>query len=117
MQDDEGSYHTVVQTGHEKLQWPRALMAPGVSLTRAYQGHFARSAASSTIEALMLGLRERGTRALKEAPVQRRLTALSEAQLHEVARRLERSKSEIARAWTADEVVQLVEAWAACHGR
>jgi hypothetical protein len=40
------------------------------------------------VEALVLGLRERGAAALKEAPARRRLGELSEAQLREVIVRL-----------------------------
>jgi hypothetical protein len=114
-------YHAAGHIGHEKLSWLRSLMDDNVTLEHAYheihRRHFEGRAAASTVEALMLGLRERGTAALKETPVQRRLEALSESQLHEVCERLQRLKPEIARAWTADEVVTLVEAWAVCHGR
>ena len=92
-----------------------------VSLERAYaeihRHHFKGRAAASTVEALMLGLRQRGTAALKKGPAQSRLGQLSEPQLHEVCARLQKLNPDIARAWTADEVVVLVERWAACHGR
>ena len=117
-QQDKRQYH--VPDDDDKLVWPRELLDDSVSLAAAYyrihQHHFAGRAAASTIEALMLGLRERGTAALKEPPVQRRLDALSEAQLHEVCDRLQKLKPEIARAWTAHELVELVELWAAGHG-
>ena len=119
MQQNKVPYHA--HGDRDKLVWPRELLDDSVSLAAAYyriqQHHFAGRAAASTIEALMLGLRERSVAALKEAPVQQRLAALSEPQLHEVCERLQRLKPEIARAWTAGEVVQLVEAWAAGHGR
>ena len=112
-QQDKRQYH--VPDDDDKLVWPRELLDDSVSLAAAYyriqQHHFAGRAAASTIEALMLGLRERGTAALK-----RRLDALSEAQLHEVCDRLQKLKPEIARAWTAHELVELVELWAAGHG-
>jgi hypothetical protein len=68
-------------------------------------------AAASTIEALMLGLREHGIAAVQEPKVRPRLAALSEAQVIEVGDRLQRLKPEIARAWTPDEVGALVNAW------
>jgi len=118
MQQNKVPYHA--HGDRDKLVWPRELLDDSVSLAAAYyrihQHHFAGRAAASTIEALMLGLRERGTAALKEPPVQRRLDALSEAQLHEVCDRLQKLKPEIARAWTAHELVELVELWAAGHG-
>jgi len=113
MQQNKVPYHA--HGDRDKLVWPRELLDDSVSLAAAYyrihQHHFAGRAAASTIEALMLGLRERGTAALK-----RRLDALSEAQLHEVCDRLQKLKPEIARAWTAHELVELVELWAAGHG-
>jgi hypothetical protein len=74
------------------------------------------SAAASTVEALMLDLRERGTKALRKPKVQRRLFDLDESQLHEVGGRLQRLKPEIARAWAPDEIVLLLDAWDARHG-
>jgi hypothetical protein len=74
------------------------------------------SAAASTVEALMLGLRERGTKALVGSKVVRRLSELSEEQLHEVCGRLQRLKPEIARAWEPDEITVLLDAWNVCHG-
>jgi hypothetical protein len=62
----------------------------------------------TTIEALMLGLRERGVAALKEPDTQRRLAELSKGQLVEVATRLQKLKPEIARAWTDNEVKTLI---------
>jgi hypothetical protein len=77
----------------------------------------ANRAAASTIEALMLALRERGIAAMQEPKVCARLAQLSEAQLAEVGDRLQRLKPKIARAWTPDEVGALVSAWEAhCHG-
>lgn len=74
---------------HERL---RGLLDDVVTLERANyeikRHHFQRRAATSTIEALMMGLRERGTAALKEPKVQRRLGELSAEQLREVIARL-----------------------------
>src|SRR5262245_13829669 len=75
-----------------------ALLDDGVTLERAYyeihRRHFAGRAAASTVEALMLGLRSRGVVALKEAPAQQRLGALSPEQLHDVIARLIRLRSQ-----------------------
>jgi hypothetical protein len=87
----------------------------------ALMAHFDRArrrhgAPQTTVEALMLGLRERGTKALVEPKVARRVSELSEQQLHEVCGRLQRLKPHIARAWIPDEIAALVDAWNACHG-
>jgi len=63
----------------------------------------------------MFGLRERGIKALQEANVRRRIGELSEQQLHEVCGRLQKFKPHIAKAWTADEIERLVEAWTRLH--
>jgi hypothetical protein len=83
----------------------------------ALMAHFNRArrrdgTAASTIEALMLGLRERGTKALEEPAVKRRLSELSETQLREVGERLQNLKPHIAKAWDADAVVFLISTWA-----
>jgi len=83
--------------------------------TPAFAARCEARAAASTVEALMLGLRERGTPALKELKVRRRLGELSESQLHEVGARLQALKPEIARAWTAADIERLVETWVAHH--
>jgi len=70
-------------------------------------------AAASTVEALMYSLRERRTTALTEPDTQRRISELSEEQLHEIGARLQALK--IVRAWTAEDIEQLVETWVACH--
>jgi len=94
------------------------LLDDSVSLDGAYaeintQRH---RAAVSTIEALMLALRERGTAALTEPDVERRLGALSESQLHEVCARLQKLRPEIARPWPDSDVERLIEAWVTYHG-
>lgn len=68
-----------------------------------------------TIEALMLGLRERGTAALQDPKARHRLAQLSEAQLIAIGDRLQLLKPEIARAWTPGEVAALVAAWRGLH--
>jgi hypothetical protein len=83
--------------------------------------HFDRArrrddAPPTTVEALMLGLRERGVKALTESAVKRRLNELSEQQLHEICGRLQALKPHIAQAWGPDEITVLVDAWDTCHG-
>jgi hypothetical protein len=96
----------------EKL---RQLMDDKISLERAWReinaAHLVGRAANFTVEAVMLGLRERGTAALREPKVRDRLAQLSEAQLIEVGDRLQRLKPEIACAWSADDVGALVSTW------
>jgi hypothetical protein len=70
-------------------------------------------AASSTIDALVFGLRERGVSALEETAVQRRLSAVNRAQLMHVAGCLQKLQSDIARVWSADEVEALMRKWSA----
>jgi len=83
----------------------KALMA---HFERARRGH---GAPQTTVEALMFAMRS-GAKALSEPSNQRRLKELSEAQLHEVCARLQKFKSNIARAWTQAEIEGLVTIWA-----
>jgi DNA-directed RNA polymerase specialized sigma54-like protein len=105
----------------DHLKFLRRLMQPNVSLERVqremYQRHFQDHAAASTVEALMFCLRERGTAALKEPKVSRRVRELSEPQMHEVCARLQKLKPEIAGAWSVNEVENLVNTWAVYHDR
>jgi hypothetical protein len=83
----------------------------------ALTAHFIRArrrdgAAASTVEAPMLSLRERGTKALEEPNVRRRLSDMDEMQLREVGARLQNLKPHIASAWDADAVVFLISTWA-----
>jgi hypothetical protein len=75
---------------------------------------FRGRAAQSTVEALMFSLRS-GIKALGQPDTIRRLSELSEEQLHEVGARLQRFNPEIAGPWTAEDVQSLVQAWVACH--
>jgi hypothetical protein len=81
----------------------------GLPLERHQSG-----AAASTIEALMFALR-RGGEALTNPNNQRRLSELSETQLHEVCARLQNFKPEIARRWTTDEIEVLATIWSGSH--
>src|SRR5262249_27410770 len=67
--------------------------------------------AESTVEALVLGLRERGTAALAEGPVRQRLVQLDEEQVVKVGDRLQALRPHIAKAWAPEEVQRLLEAW------
>jgi hypothetical protein len=93
----------------ERLRRLRRLMADNASLERAYYELVEnRPTPQTTVEALILGLRERGAAALNEPAVRQRLFALDDQQLREVCGRLQRSKPEIARPWSADEVEALI---------
>jgi hypothetical protein len=93
------------------LRARRLLADDGISLERAW--HELNStpgrAANSTVEALMLGLRERGVGALREPHVRRRLAELDDAQALKVAERLQKLKPKIARAWQADQIEALMQ--------
>src|SRR5262245_1973247 len=74
------------RTPDPHLEFLRGLLEPDVTLEQAYSAILARrreehGAAAATIEALMFGLRNRGTKALKEPQVQRRVGELNDAQL------------------------------------
>ena len=92
---------------HIPHNWPEmsfeALMAH-FNRARRLQG-----APQSTVVALMLDLRERGTKALSEPVVRRRLSELSEQQLRDVGAHLQRLKPEIA--WSAAEIPNLISVW------
>jgi hypothetical protein len=86
----------------------RRLLADDVSFERAwYELNCHDGATSSTIEALMFSLR-RGVGALAEPATLHRLSELSDEQLREIAVRLQKFKSHIAPAWTAEEVEALI---------
>jgi hypothetical protein len=91
------------------IEWLRSLMDDNVSLERAYAGvharHFAGRAAESTVEALMLGLRERGTSALAEPATRQRLRQLNAGQIDELGDRLQRLSS---RPWSPEDIQQLI---------
>jgi cytochrome c553 len=66
--------------------------------------------AASTVEALMFGLRERGAAALVEPKMQMRLADLSDDQMLEVAGRLQQLRSDIASAWSDEDIAALFRA-------
>jgi transposase len=89
-----------------------ALMVEGVRIDRAWRelNRAPDRVSASTVEALMYSLRERGTKALEEPDTKRRLSQCSDEQVIEVGNRLQRLDPKIARAWSADEVRQLIRA-------
>jgi hypothetical protein len=87
------------------------LMDPAVTFEQAKREISGKNrAAASTVEALMFELRG-GTKALSEPVVRRRLAELSEQQLRDVGARLQRLKPEIANAWSAAEIPNLISVW------
>jgi hypothetical protein len=98
-------------------EWLRKLLDDKVSLEQAhaamYRRHFEGCAAASTVEALMVSLRERRTAALGESSTQYRVSQLSEQQLHEVCGRLQRLMLETP--WSAGEIERLARMWMAGH--
>ena len=89
----------------------RKLMADDVSLERAWHelNERPQRAARSTVEALMYSLRN-GVGALARPDTVHRLAELSDAQLREVAVRVQKFKPHIAPAWKPEEVAVLVAA-------
>jgi hypothetical protein len=89
----------------------RRLMDDDVSIERAWRvldGCRARDAVpETTVEALMFALR-RGVRVLSEPDTARRLVQLDDAQLREVATRLQKLKPHIASDWTPADVQVLL---------
>jgi hypothetical protein len=94
-----------------RLQRLRQLLPRSVSPERAWHelNRTPGRAATSTVEAVMFSLRERGVKALDETGTRHRLAQLSEEQVIEVGDRLQRIKPEIAQPWSVDEVETLVK--------
>src|SRR5262245_24181866 len=93
------------------IERPRRLFADdGIALEQAdreiHADWLALGAKWGTIEALMFALR-RGVKAPKHPDNQRRLSALNDAQMREVAVRVQRFKRHIAAAWTREQVETL----------
>jgi hypothetical protein len=103
-----------------ELQRLQRLLDPGVSLERAYTeihaAWFNGRAAASTVEALVISLRA-GVSALSQSGTLRRLAELSDAQLREVAVRLQKLNPEIAPPWTTEDVEVLIAVRSGVHGR
>ena len=105
------------QPPHDSAEIAWRLLDESFSLERAWSeiNEDSGRAASSTVEALVFSLRAGGT-ALAFPHARRRLSELSEAQLHEVSARLQKFQPNIARAWTPIEVELLVAVWSDLHG-
>jgi hypothetical protein len=87
---DRGDRVSVIAYTADELARLRGLMADNVTLERAWHeiNHPTDRAAASTVEALMLALRERGAAALAEPDCQRRLADMSTAQVRDILARL-----------------------------
>ena len=109
---DRAGRPLIVEIEPEHLKRLRRLMDPATSLERAWNEISRKNgnAPQASVEALMFSLRSRGTKALVEPAVQRRLSELGEQQVIEVGNRLQRLRPEIARAWNAAEVEILFQA-------
>ena len=93
----------------EHLARLRRLMDDNISLDRAWaEISHPSGAAASTVEALMCALRSRGAQALGEPDVVHRLAQLNDAQLREIAVRLQKLKPHIASAWAPEDVQVLL---------
>jgi hypothetical protein len=94
---------------HERL---RGLLDDDVTLERANyeikRHHFQGRTATSTVEALMVGLRERGMAAFMDPKVERRLGEMSAEQFREVIARLIKLRPQC-RAITDELLLQLEE--------
>jgi hypothetical protein len=96
------------------------VLEPDVSLERAWAeisiAHVRDRAAVSTVEALMFSLRS-SVRALGHPDTLRRLAALGDAQLREIAVRVQRFQPHIAPTWTSEEVEVLIAVRSRINGR
>jgi hypothetical protein len=117
MQDVRSDYHNTGGARNPFLEFAERTRRQRRKAAAALEPKDQGRAAAATVEALMFCLRVRGTAALKEPKVARRVSELSEPQMHEVCARLQKLKPEIAGAWSVNEVEKLVNAWAVYHDR
>jgi hypothetical protein len=105
------------QVEPERLAQLRRLLDDNVSLERAWaelnQRHRS-DAPQATVEALVFSLRD-GIAALGRPATLLRLSELSDAQLREVAVRVQKFKHEIAQPWTPQDVEVLIAARSRVH--
>ena len=100
----------------ERLAHLRRLMADDISIDRAWHELEAdRTAPKATVEALMFSLR-RGGNELTKPDALRRLSALDEAQLKTICRRVQNFNAQIASSWSSKEVSALIAEWRKFHG-
>jgi hypothetical protein len=96
------------------------LLAPDVSLERAWAeisiAHVRDRAAASTVEALMFSLRS-SVSALGHPDTLRWLAALGDAQLREIAVRVQGFQPHIAPAWRSEEIEVLIAVRSRINGR
>jgi hypothetical protein len=85
----------------------RRLMADDVSLGEISTAHVQDRAADFTVEALMFSLRS-GIGAFARADTVRQLCELSDAQIGQIAVRLQKFKPHVASAWAAQDVEVLL---------
>jgi hypothetical protein len=92
----------------------RRLLDPNISFQQAEREINAhcrsQGAAAATVDALVFVLR-RGLDAIKHPDNQRRLRELSDAQMHEVAVRVQNFMSHVAPAWQSADVAALISLW------
>jgi hypothetical protein len=101
----------------EPPHYSPALLDRSVSLERAWVelNQWRRDGApQTTVEALMFSLRD-GVGALGRSATLRRLSELSDAQLREVAVRVQKLKPEIAQPWGSEDVEVLIAARSRVH--
>jgi hypothetical protein len=105
------------QPKDRRLERLRRLLTDDVSLVEACYALnvVPHRAAASTVAALMYSLRN-GVAALKQSSTLSQLSELSEAQLREVAIRVQKFEPRIAPAWMAKDVEVLLATWSKVHG-
>ena len=84
MQDVCSNYHDTNGTRNPFLEFAERTRRQRCKAAAALEPKEQGRAAAATVEALMFCLRVRGTAALKEPKVSRRVSELSEPQMHEV---------------------------------
>jgi hypothetical protein len=105
------------QVEPERLPQFSGLLDDSVSIERAWSelNQWRRDGApQTTVEALMFSLRD-GVGALGRSATLRNLSELSDAQLREVAVRVQKFKPEIAQPWGSEDVKVLIAARSRVH--
>ena len=113
-----GERPLVVEIDSQRLAQLRRLLNHNMSLERAWSelNQWRRDGAPQmTVEALMFSLGD-GVGALGRSATLRRLCELSDAQLREVAVRVQKFKPEIAQPWASKDVAVLIALRSRVHG-